>query len=619
MAFRGDFSRLWAVIGQVPGETTLTLDIAGEPLEASVGDLYRGVLRFDHVAIRGRSNVVAGDVVFTTEPVEVESTSTWTAGNEAPPTVDPGRIALSTGIFGADVTGGIGAIVDVHPPVVVTLTNLTTSQTFTTTVAVDGAFSLPVAGSDGELLQLVATDSGEPPLASAPLQLGPFTGGTGVVTTLPDEPRFFDGEVAISFRCAYEPRGSETSEHGELLVATYDASNPAQPTELFRSFVENWPGSAEFEGCSLANETGHQACEIESGFSGCFTSCSASCAPEDWSCFDACFATCDSPEYQLCSDAVWRYGEACATAASCDDGLAECVAYCSGGGGAPSCSATCAAADAACRTAVPPDLGLGPLRARCGNADYESGVLAFAQGPYLRVVDLRDPTAPVFAEPEQTLQMLEEDAQIQGVDIEGGTVHLIERDSPHRYRRVDVRDPRHPRDLGVTASLGGDASNWIHDSEVQEGELSVLSGAPYSNPTTAAFGRHDVAGPGQPIYLDSKFVQDIVVDEESLLLLDDLAIFPKTYFEGFPTRHREESSTDPLAVSDLPYPPIGAVELGDRFVVDYGGLVSIGTLSTSRYGHGYVEETTRETPDESWGELRVGAGRFWIGSQGFLS
>jgi len=617
VAFRGDFSRLWAVVGQVPGETTLTLDVAGAPLDAQVGETYRGVLRLDRVAIRGRSNVVAGDVVFTTEPVEVDASSTWTSGNEAPPAVDSARIALGLGLFGAEVTGSAGAVVDAHPPIAVTLTNLTTDRAFTTTIAGDGSFTLPVAGADGDLLQLVAADSGEPPLSSAPLVLGPLTGGTGVVTTLPDGPRFFDGNVAIAFACGYQPQGPETVEWGELLLATYDVSNPAQPVELFRSYAEISSGGSEFEGCALANDAGHSVCELESGFSGCYSTCTAACAPEDWVCSEGCYATCASAEYQLCSEAAWRYEETCSPAASCDDGLAECAATCSAGGGAASCGQTCVAADAACRAAVPPDLGFAPLHALCGDVDFEAGVLAFAQGPYLRVVDLRDAAAPVFSEPDQTLQVLPEGARILGVDIDRGTVHVVERDSPQRHRLVDVRDPRHPRDLGVEQALSLGATRWISDAVAQEGELSLLWGEPYSS--AASFSRYDSGAASSLLLLDSRSVSNIEVGTESLLPVEDVVVFPNTYFEGLATRHREEVAGDPLVLSELPYPPLGGVEVGDRFLLDYGGLASLGSLSTSRFGHGYVEETTQDFPEGSWGALRVGAGRLWVGAQGFLS
>ncbi len=82
--FNGDDGATWPIVAHAHHGSTLTLDVAGLPLAASVGDSYAGRYVFDRVDIRGAAKARAVDAVTLAEPAAVEPGSVWVAAYEPP-------------------------------------------------------------------------------------------------------------------------------------------------------------------------------------------------------------------------------------------------------------------------------------------------------------------------------------------------------------------------------------------------------------------------------------------------------------------------------------------------------------------------------------------------------
>ena len=486
VAFGEELETLWGVLGHEHLGQSLTLDIGATPLAAQVGDLYRGVLRFDRVVLRGQAHVVANDIVRTVSPVEISPGSVLTAANEVPPAVDSSRISIEHGLFGAETVGLAGAVSDLNAPVLVTIRNPASGEEWTGTTAGDGSFRIYVGGADGALLELRATDSGMPPLTSGVLTIGPLGGGIGLRPQLSGStPLAFDGPIAIQFDC-----GIDT-----LNIGTVDLSNPAAPQQLL-SFQAVASGG---DLCTAGTEACTTSCSAAPGYEGCWQGCEATCIPGDDACLTACDDACWFSSMEFCSDACWAGDNACFDALSCSSGLTACSVACSEANG-PTCSESCSAGSAACSGFVP-DLGFNV--GSCGPADYENGLLAFSQGPYLRVVDLSDPSQLGYAGPAQTLDLFAGvDGEIRAVSIDGSQIHAVDTSTPSRYFVIDAHDARAPRLTSQSTLQLGDE---IRDVQVEGGELQAI----YRSVNTSSYERRDVGNPNLSLPFGAKSIGNV--------------------------------------------------------------------------------------------------------------
>ncbi len=177
VSFNDDLTQLWPITDAPYQSHTLTLDVNGHPLTAHVGDAYRGVYRFDRVIVRGQATASVADRALVTEPPQVETGSRWlTSDNAGAPVIDATKIRFDLGVFGLTLVGDPGAVTDPDTPITLEVRHLGDDVTTTVEVAADGSFATPVAGANGDLFSLVATDASTPPLASQPVEIGPLAG-----------------------------------------------------------------------------------------------------------------------------------------------------------------------------------------------------------------------------------------------------------------------------------------------------------------------------------------------------------------------------------------------------------------------------------------------------------
>jgi hypothetical protein len=153
------------------------------------------------------------------------------SGVVAPPTINTSLIEVTRATGGATVTGGTSAVTG-RGSLSVVITNLTTgASTSAVTVAADGSFSVPVAGSPGDVIGVSATDGDG--RTTGPVVAGSVPFGASVITT----PITFGMQNNDpSFRARLmEVEGSTlvvTSWEGARSdkVMRFDVSNPLAPT-----------------------------------------------------------------------------------------------------------------------------------------------------------------------------------------------------------------------------------------------------------------------------------------------------------------------------------------------------------------------------------------------------
>ncbi|HEX8408778.1 MAG TPA: discoidin domain-containing protein [Thermoanaerobaculia bacterium] len=136
---------------------TFTLEPnAGETIAVQPGDAWRGVYLFDMVTLRNRANVQLLDGLRGAK--EIDSTSTLTAND--PPVVNPGLINVESSAAGDFIVGTIGAVQDLHHPIVVTIASVRTGVAYPTFNAnADGSFRYAVTGEVGDTFTIRARDS----------------------------------------------------------------------------------------------------------------------------------------------------------------------------------------------------------------------------------------------------------------------------------------------------------------------------------------------------------------------------------------------------------------------------------------------------------------------------
>jgi hypothetical protein len=122
------------------------------------GDAWRGVHRFDKLILRQQAKVVSLDRVVATLDSDASSSLTM---NAARPNIT--AATLSSAADGNFVTG---SVTDPDAPIVLTVTNVRTAQTFTGTAAEDGSFRIALSGLVGDTFRVVATDGHALPMTS---------------------------------------------------------------------------------------------------------------------------------------------------------------------------------------------------------------------------------------------------------------------------------------------------------------------------------------------------------------------------------------------------------------------------------------------------------------------
>ena len=246
----------------------------------------------------------------------------------------------------------------------------------------------------------------------------------------------------------------------------------------------------------------------------------------------------------------------------------------------------------------------------------------------LRIVDVRNPAAPVLVDAAQSLQLLPGDLppgdELAGVRLEGGYAYAVERLTPNRLFVVDVHDPAQPRLLATTSlSIG-----TVDDFEVEDGRLHVTK----RSAEGVAYHLYALGEPGEVLDLTgSAAVSFTDSTAMALAVVDDVATFLRSSWSQeaeIYSFHGAESSGSPLASTVLPerdcYPGDTA-EVGDLFAIACGGSeLAIGTLDTSLASHGFTLDRWLPTPTDSWetvDTLLVAAGRLWTfpNSRGYAS
>ncbi len=302
----------------------------------------------------------------------------------------------------------------------------------------------------------------------------------------------------------------------------------------------------------------------------------------------------------------------------CGDGCIQerqdCLDGCPGAPDPPACEAQCEAEFDACTAgcgaaceAVPPVLFYG-----VGDLAVGAGVVAIAQGPFLRIVDARDPYQPIWT-PPQDLDLTPAgavDFQLEEVRLTGGYAHLLGLDSSEEgstanYLVADVHDPRAPRVVGVSEVEGfpvdlevaGGRAHQLFDTFGGGGEVYRVAG---------------VGDPGSPVPVTSATTP--TAEGHRLELAGDLAVFTQWTGE-VATVHRQqapgsEAHLAPAGVSGRIVP----VVVGDRVLVaetDFGDL-AVGHLDSTLAGHGFVTDAVLpRLLADGFDELAVAEGLLW--------
>jgi hypothetical protein len=163
-----------------------TLTLAGSPTVAA-GDTWRGVYLFDTIVMRNAKVVTVDDLRGT-----IDSTSGNPFINTAP-VVEPANISVESAGAGDFVKGTAGAVTDQHTPIVLTITNVRTAQTFTGNPAADGSFRIAVVGLVGDTFTIRAKDSYMAPATSADIAVNGALSSVNGVTTVSLQPASVTG------------------------------------------------------------------------------------------------------------------------------------------------------------------------------------------------------------------------------------------------------------------------------------------------------------------------------------------------------------------------------------------------------------------------------------------
>ena len=189
------------------------------------GDSYRGVYLFDTLTARSASIVLLDDIRWASRDLQGGSTMTT---NDAP-VFDQSRmdqVVVASRADGDFVTAPAGMVSDLHPPIILTVTNGRTAQTFTANASGDGSFSVPVKGEVGDTFTIRATDSfASLPATTASLPVnGAISDANGIAEVSATPSRTTGGSVvAITVRLL------NPVTHASVSTISLASSNPALP------------------------------------------------------------------------------------------------------------------------------------------------------------------------------------------------------------------------------------------------------------------------------------------------------------------------------------------------------------------------------------------------------
>jgi|CXWL01.1.fsa_nt_gi hypothetical protein len=583
---RGDPAAIWR-IARYDSATTLGLAVAGQPLVAQVGDAYRGLWRFDRVIVRGQAVAQIDDPVLTTEPAQVEAGSTWAPStNAAGPVIDPSRFRFDLGLFGLSLIAEPGAVSDAEPPVRLQIQGDVNGSFYEIEAAADGSFSLSINGTEGEHFTVTPFDSGVPSLPGRTLVLGPLVGGfLAREIQGGDAVAFGDGLAAVCSSCFVNPEVQANFE-----MAIYDLEGGTDPVSTFTL-------TPSFE---------------DPRFDRCTQSIGSA--------FDRCYELGEDPICYQVADTAYN---SCYEGADCATAVALCTAECTAVGDPASCVDACGAARTTCESFPPlveSEIEVGEIPWTVHAMAIDDGALVIAQGPWVRVVDLRDPSRPVLRDTTQALELVP-DVPVQwngwpgwSLDIDDGVAHLIREGAPNSYFAIDVHDPQRPRvinqfDLSIRAAS---------DLEVRDGELHVVSN---STGSAAEYRLFAVGEPGAPpILRTGSGLGASARRGNQVSLVDDVALYTLEGGSTMASFHRGQRSNEAPRILTLDFWPRALAEVGDQLLVaeDGGNRAVLGPVDTSLAAHGLSSPTEVQLPTSTY-ELNVAAGSIFFGTVGYPS
>jgi hypothetical protein len=534
---------------------------------------------------------------------------------QIPPALDSAKVHFRSGFFGLSIVGEAGAVTDpTDPPITVECRNLTSDETLASIVAPDGSFAVPSIGSAGDSFELKAYDAIG--LESAVMTLGPLVGDEGRVSRVSEfvGPYNWDGDgpltglplVAISegllAGCAcYDQSALPEAHTGQLDLQLFDLADPLAPTlagELTLHLGDNPPDL-----CDLASNSCSATCDTEIGFSTCYDPCAAACEPDDQGCFDACYASCGGARADACWSDCSDGRSECELSPSCADGASACLASCEVGGDDPACVAGCQAFSDACAAGIH---GAFYLPFAFTGFDADHGVVAITQGPFVRIVDARDASAPFLDDARQSLRLLSS-GRLAGVQVRDGYAYAIEASSPNRLFVLDVRDPRDPVVLASSPLELG----TVKDFRVDGGELHAVT-------VDGGLGTYHLLAlgePGESVRRATSSTFAVADQVAGLTTIGGLAAFTDSgHLPHLLTFHADQESGSSAHSSQFftDCGPGGTTPVGDLFAISCGGAeVAVGSLDTSLAGHGFTLQSSESDPFGNVNRLLVDGGLLW--------
>ena len=238
------------------------------------GDSWQGVYRFDSLTVQGKAKLIVGDADdFGT--VTVAADSTLQRLNRFAPSIDPSKVSIFTASGAYWVSGAEGAVTDVDGISTAAVTNLALSQSWPISVEADGSFqAVHIAGSQGDELEISATDAGTPALSSTsqvgylpeppPLPVVAFSSGTttvdesGGTATLSVDLSFsiLSGQVSVDWATvsgsAFEEEDYEAAfgtlifnpeQTSQTIAVTIIDDSVTEPDETFSIVLSNPAGA----------------------------------------------------------------------------------------------------------------------------------------------------------------------------------------------------------------------------------------------------------------------------------------------------------------------------------------------------------------------------------------
>ncbi|MEO7975278.1 MAG: Calx-beta domain-containing protein, partial [Thermoanaerobaculia bacterium] len=381
------------------------------------------------------------------------------------------------------------------------------------------------------------------------------------------------------------PPGACADAAEACLTSCTGAGAGAVCVDACAAFADTCAAAPPVPGCLTAEQSCTDFCYSLVDVEPCYGDCAAACAPEDDGCFDTCYLSCGGARMEACvapCTAGWSPSESdlCSSGVSCAEAASSCSLACQSAGGNADCTAACALFAGECATDGPPP----PLFYRfpfTGFA-FADGAAAMTQGPVLRIVDVRNPAAPVLVDANQTLTLLPGTLapgnELVEVRLAGGYAFTVERLAPNRFFVVDVHDPAHPRRIATTSLNLGE----IEQFEIADGKLHVLRRVG----TNVDYFLYALGEPGEILavthsaseaFVNSTPIALRVYDEVATFLRssDSLTSDVLTFHAGEPAGASLQST--PL-VDQICYRGASAA-LGDQFVIgcDDAGL-AVGTL-----------------------------------------